>query len=57
MWRAVSFWKEKLTKVLIWSFHKTYISYVMQIETQELKNKVSKTQGAEEYLTLFFIIL
>jgi len=26
----------------------------MQIETQELKNKVSKTQGLEEYLTLYF---
>jgi hypothetical protein len=51
-WRSVSFWTEKLTEVLIWSFSKTEISSVMQIETQELKNKVSKIQGLEEYLTL-----
>jgi len=51
-WRSVSFWTEKLIEVLIRSFPKTKISYVMQIETQKLKNKVSKTQGLEEYLTL-----
>jgi hypothetical protein len=28
----------------------------MQIETQGVKNKVSKTQGPEEYLTLFFFL-
>jgi hypothetical protein len=33
-WRAVSFWMEKLTEELIWSFPKIDISFVMQIETQ-----------------------
>jgi hypothetical protein len=50
-WRAVNFWTKKLTEVLIRSFPKTEVSSVMQIETQELKNKVSKTQGPEEHLT------
>jgi len=50
-WRSVSFWTEKLTEVLIRSFSKTEVSSVMQIETQRLKNKVSKTQKLEEYLT------
>jgi hypothetical protein len=54
-WQAISFWTEKLTKVLIWSFSKIEISCVVQIETQGLKNKVSKTQKPEEYLTLIFI--
>jgi hypothetical protein len=36
-WRSVSFWTEKLTEVLIRSFPKTEVSFVMQIETQELK--------------------
>jgi hypothetical protein len=56
-WRTVSFWMEKLTEVLIWSFSKTHISSVMKIETQGLKNKVFKTQGPNEYLTLVFNIL
>jgi hypothetical protein len=51
MWRSVSFWTEKLTEVLIRLFSKTEVSSVMQIETQRLKNKVSKTQKLEEYLT------
>jgi len=41
---AVSFWTENLTEVLIWYFPKTEIPFVMQIETQVLKNKVFKTQ-------------
>jgi hypothetical protein len=51
-WRSVSFWTEKLTEVLIRSFSKTEALSVMQIETQGLKNKVSKIQGLEKYLTL-----
>jgi hypothetical protein len=51
-WQSVSFWTEKLIEVLIRLFLKTEISSVMQIETQGLKNKVSKIQGLEEYLTL-----
>jgi hypothetical protein len=53
-WRVISFWTEKLTEVIIWSFLKTEVSSVMQIETQGLKNKVSKTHGPDEYLTLIF---
>jgi hypothetical protein len=53
-WRAVSFWTEKLTEVLIRSFPKTEVSSVMQNETQGLKNKVFETQEPEKYLTLFF---
>jgi hypothetical protein len=49
MWLTVNFWTEKLTEVLIRSFLKTEVSSVMQIETEELKNKVSKTQELEEY--------
>jgi len=56
-WRSVSFWTEKLTEVLIRSFFKTDVSFVIQIETQGLKNKVSKTQGLEEYLTLIILII
>jgi hypothetical protein len=44
-WRAVSFWTVNLIDVLIWSFPKIEVPSVMQIETQELKNKVVKTQG------------
>jgi hypothetical protein len=51
LWQAVSFWTEKLTKVLIWAFLKINISSVMQIETQGLKNKVFKTHGPLDYLT------
>jgi hypothetical protein len=51
IWRVVSFWTENLTKVLIWSFSKTEVPFVMWIETQVLKTKVSKTQGPEVYLT------
>jgi hypothetical protein len=35
--RAVSFWTENLTGVLIWSFFKTEVPSVMQIETQVQK--------------------
>jgi hypothetical protein len=56
-WRAVSFWTEKLTEVLIWSFSKIDISSVMQIKTQRLKNKVFKTQGPLDYLTQKYIPL
>jgi hypothetical protein len=51
-WRVVSFWMEKLIEVLIRSFFKTEVLSVIQIETQVLKNKVFKTQGPEDYLTL-----
>jgi hypothetical protein len=51
-WRSVSFWTEKLTEVLIRSFPKTEVSFVMQIETQGLKIKVFKIQRLEKYLTL-----
>jgi hypothetical protein len=54
MWQSVSFWTEKLTEVFIRSFFKTEVSSMKQIEIQGLKNKVSKTQGLEEYLTLNF---
>jgi len=54
-WRSVSFWTEKLTEVLIRSFPITEVSSVMQIETQGLKNKVSKTQGLKRCLTHLFI--
>jgi hypothetical protein len=50
-WGAISFWTENLTEVLIRSFLKTEVLSVMQIEIQELKNKVSKTQGSDVYLT------
>jgi hypothetical protein len=52
---AVSFWTENLTEVLIWYFPKTEIPFVMQIETQVLKNKVFKTQWPKTYLALWFI--
>jgi hypothetical protein len=55
-WRTVSFWTEKLTEVLIWSFLKIDVSSVMRIETQGLKNKVVKTQGLKMCLTLKLII-
>jgi len=55
-WRSVSFWTEKLTEVLIRSFPITEVSSVMQIETQGLKNKVSKTQGLKRCLTLLLNI-
>jgi hypothetical protein len=51
-WWSISFWTEKLTEVLIRSFLKTEVLSVMQIETQGLKNKVSKTQGLKMCLTL-----
>jgi hypothetical protein len=50
------FFTEKLTEVLILSFLKTKVSFVMQIETHGLKNKVSKTQGPKMCLTLKFIL-
>jgi hypothetical protein len=53
-WRTVSFWTENLTEILIRSFLKIEVPSVMRIETQVLKNKVSKTQGSEVYLTLIF---
>jgi hypothetical protein len=37
MWRAVSFWMENLTEVLIRYFLKIEVLYVMRIETQVLK--------------------
>jgi len=43
---------EKLTDVLIRSFPKTEVLSVMKIETQGLKNKVSKIQLLVEYLFL-----
>jgi uncharacterized membrane protein YcgQ (UPF0703/DUF1980 family) len=51
-WQTISFWTEKLTEVLIWSFLKIDVSSVMRIETQRLKNKVVKTQGLKMCLTL-----
>jgi hypothetical protein len=56
-WRAVSFWTEKLTEILIESFRKTEVSSMMQIETHGLKNKVFKIQGPDEYLTLILICM
>jgi hypothetical protein len=53
-WQTVSFWTENLTEVLIWSFSKIEVPSVMQIETQELKIEVVKTQGPKRYLTLNF---
>jgi hypothetical protein len=55
-WRAVSFWTENLTDVLICSFSKIEVPYVMQIETQGLENKVVKTYGPKMFLTLNFFI-
>jgi hypothetical protein len=52
MWRTVSFWTEKLTEVLIWSFPKIDVSSLMRIETQDLKNEVIKTQELKRCLTL-----
>jgi hypothetical protein len=54
-WRSVSFWTEKLTEVLIRSFPKTDVSFVMQIEIQGLKNKASKTQELEKCLKQRFL--
>jgi hypothetical protein len=51
-WRTVSFWTENLIEVPIWSFPKTEILSVMQIETQVPKNKVFKTQILIRYLTI-----
>jgi hypothetical protein len=48
---------ENLTEVLIWSFPKTDVPFMMRIETQVLKNKVFKTQGPELYLTIFLSVL
>jgi len=56
-WRTVSFWMENLTGVLIRPFPKTEVSSVIRIETQGLKNKVSKTQRPEMYLTLLFFMV
>jgi len=53
-WWAINFWIENLIEVLILSFYKTEIPYVMRIETQVLKNKVFKTQGSKTCLTFFF---
>jgi hypothetical protein len=50
-WRTVNFFTENLTEVLIRSFPKTEVSSVIRIETQGLKNKVSKTQGPEVFKT------
>jgi uncharacterized protein YktA (UPF0223 family) len=54
-WSTVSFWMENLIEVPIQFFSKIEVPYVTQIETQELKNKVMKTQRPYEYLTLQFI--
>jgi hypothetical protein len=54
--QTVSFWTDNLAKVLIWSFSKTKVSSMMRIETHKLKNKVSKTQKLEMYLTFIFIV-
>jgi hypothetical protein len=54
-WRALSFWTENLTEVLIRSFSKIEVSSMMWIETQVLKNKVFKTEGPKVYLTLKII--
>jgi hypothetical protein len=51
-WRAVSFWTENLTKVLIWSFPKIDVPSMMRIKTQIPKNKVFKTKVLKTYLTL-----
>jgi hypothetical protein len=51
MWHAVSFWMENLTEVLIWSFFKTEVSFVMRIETHVPKNKIFKIQVLKTYLT------
>jgi hypothetical protein len=56
-WRTVNFWMKSLNKVQIWSFSKTEVPSVMQIETLVLKNKVSKTQGPEIYFTLIIIMM
>jgi hypothetical protein len=53
IWKTVSFWTKNLTEVLIWYFPKTKVPSVMRIETRVLKNKVSKTQRPEVYLTVF----
>jgi hypothetical protein len=52
-WLAVSFLMENLTEVLIRSFFKIEVSSMRQIEIQELKNKIFKTQRPEAYLTLY----
>jgi hypothetical protein len=44
-WRTVSFWKKNLTNVLIWSFFKIEVSFMMRIETLELKNNIAKIEG------------
>jgi hypothetical protein len=56
-WRTVSFWTEKLTEVLIWSFPKIDVLSVMRIKTQGLKNKVVKTQGLKRCLTLVLMTM
>jgi len=53
-WQTVSFWTKNLTEALIWSFLKIEVSFMMRIETQVLKNKVSKTQEPKVYLIIFF---
>jgi hypothetical protein len=51
-WRAVNFWTENLTKVLIRSFPKIEVLSMLQIKTQGQKHKVFKTQGPEVCFTL-----
>jgi hypothetical protein len=57
MWQTISFWTENLIDVLIRSFSKIEVPFVMRIEIQGLKNNVFKTQEPEVYLTLEFIVI
>jgi hypothetical protein len=53
-WWAVSFLMKNLTEVLIWSFLKTEVLFVMRIETKVPKNKIFKTQVLKTNSTYFF---
>jgi hypothetical protein len=55
MWITVSFWMKKLTEVLIRSFLKTQVPYVIQIEAHKTKkNKNFKPHVPKISLTFFF---
>jgi hypothetical protein len=55
MWITVSFWMKKLTEVLIRSFLKTQVPYVIQIEAHKTKkNKNFKPHVPKRCLTFFF---
>jgi len=49
---TVSFWTEKLTEVLILSFSKPQVPYVIRMKAQGAKNKVFKSQIPIKCLTL-----